>query len=193
MPDPFQQFRLWFQEATTQSHLHHPNAMALATVDSSGQPKVRMVLLKEYSEQGFLFFTNYRSPKAQELTKNSRAALCFYWDPLGKQIRIEGSVEKISAEESEKYFHSRPRLSQIGALTSEQSQEIPSRKFLEDKFKELEKRFAAQTEIPYPSHWGGYCLRPDYFEFWSQGEHRLHDREVFSQSSTGWIKKRLSP
>lgn len=190
--NPFRQFGHWF-EAATAAGIPEPNAMVLATADSAGHPSVRMVLLKDFDERGFVFYTNYRSRKGRELAENPHAALLFWWGPLHKQIRIEGTVAKISARESDAYFATRPLGSQIGAAVSHQSAEIPNRQVLEDRFKELEKR-AATHPITRPEHWGGYRLSPNRFEFWQGRENRLHDRfEYRLDAPNQWEIVRLSP
>jgi pyridoxamine 5'-phosphate oxidase len=169
-----------------------PNAMALATVDANGFPSVRTVLLKGVDERGFLFFTNYESRKGRELELNPRAALVFYWRELERQVSIAGTVEKLSREESEKYFQSRPRGSQIGAWASQQSAPIPNREFLEKRFAEAEEKF--RRDIPIPPFWGGYVLKPERIEFWQGGASRLHDRfEYVKQTDGSWKVQRLSP
>ncbi len=192
-PNPFEQFHHWFKEAELKSGMQFPNAMSLATVDASGRPSVRIVLLKGANEKGFVFFTNYESRKGIELEFNPQAALCFFWDQMGRQVRIEGLVEKISSKESGEYFHSRPRDSQIGAWASKQSQPIESRKKLEEEFQRQGKEFAGK-EIPLPDFWGGYRLVPDRMEFWQLGEHRLHDRFVYLPiDGQKWKIERISP
>lgn len=190
--NPFQEFHDWFKRAETATGLEFPGAMALATSGKDGRPSVRMVLLKGASEQGFVFYTNYESRKAEDLAANPRAALCLYWDKIGRQVRVEGRVEKVSREESEIYFHSRPRSSQIGAWASPQSREIPSRAELEERVAEVGEKYRGQ-EIPLPEFWGGYVLKPEYFEFWQQGESRLHDRFAYSLSGKDWTVQRLAP
>jgi pyridoxamine 5'-phosphate oxidase len=190
--DPFAQFRLWYEEALKLPGLKHPNAMALATVDATGRPSARMLLLKGFSAAGFQFFTNYGSRKGQELSFNPQGALCFYWDKLERQVRIEGAVERLSPQDSSAYFHTRPRLSQLGAWASPQSQEIPSREFLENKVQEMNKQFDGGP-IPLPDFWGGYRLVPDRFEFWAQREGRLHDRFTYEKEGEEWRIVRLAP
>jgi pyridoxamine 5'-phosphate oxidase len=189
---PFQQFSEWMQEAEAQSGMNFPNAMTLATADASGRPSARIVLLKRFSEEGFVFFTNYESRKGRELTQRPEAALCFYWDQISRQVRVEGKVEKLPPTESAAYFHTRPRLSQIGAWASEQSREIPSRDYLEHRVAEVEKRYEGKT-VPLPPFWGGFLLRPERFEFWQMRQGRLHDRLVFEPGSRGWRTAVLAP
>ena len=191
-PDPFAQFDAWFKEALT-GDFKEPTAMALATADSGGFPSVRMVLLKNYDERGFVFFTNYDSRKGRELSQNPRASLLFWWDKLGRQIRIEGEVEKISAEESSQYFSSRPRGSQLGAWASSQSAVIAGREALENSLAEFEQKFAGQA-VPRPEYWGGYRLKPRVFQFWQSRPNRLHDRLQYRKLTGGsWVMERLAP
>lgn len=191
-PDPFAQFAAWFNEAVS-SELLEPNAMTLATATPDGQPSARTVLLKDFDNQGFVFYTNYGSRKADNLATNPRAALLFTWLDLQRQIRIEGTVEKVSAEESEAYFQSRPRESQIGAWASPQSQVVAGREALEARVAELEARFAGIEKLPLPPTWGGYRLRPHLFEFWQGRPSRLHDRIQFSKTGDSWAIERLAP
>jgi pyridoxamine 5'-phosphate oxidase len=166
--------------------------MTLATADKDGQPCARIVLLKSFDEGGFVFFTNYNSRKGSELADNSRACLLFYWAPLWRQVRIEGAVEKVSAAESDEYFHSRPLGSKIGAWASNQSQAVTSRNELDERFEELSLKFA--DHVPRPPHWGGYRVKPDVIEFWQGRENRLHDRLVYTRESDGnWRIERLAP
>jgi len=190
-PDPFKQFGIWYDEAT-ESISGEPNAMIMSTAGADEKPSSRVVLLKGFSEEGLVFFTNYASRKGNNLSENPFAALLFFWGELERQIRIEGSVEKISEEESLKYFSSRPRLSQIGALASEQSKPVANRTVLEDKFHYLDKEFEGK-EIPRPDHWGGYLVKPYYFEFWQGRRSRLHDRISYRIESGNWMIERLSP
>jgi pyridoxamine 5'-phosphate oxidase len=191
-PNPFRQFEHWFQAAVN-ARLNEPNAMALATASEQGVPSVRMVLLKYWDQQGFVFFTNYSSRKSQEISQNSHVALLFYWEPLHRQVRIEGVAEKISAAESFTYFTSRPRGSQLGAWCSAQSTVISSRSILMAKLAEIKQKFQ-DGQIPLPSFWGGYRVVPSRFEFWQQGDDRLHDRFVYDfKSEDAWSIKRLAP
>jgi pyridoxamine 5'-phosphate oxidase len=190
-PDPVMQFRTWFDEAKA-SITGEPNAMVLSTSGSDGKPSSRVVLLKNISEKGFVFFTNYSSRKGRNLEKNPFAALLFFWGELERQVRIEGRVEKISYEESSEYFATRPRLSQIGALASKQSKVIERRSELEDAFHSLDKEFEGK-EIPMPGNWGGYIVIPDYFEFWQGRRSRLHDRISYRHDEGLWKIERLSP
>lgn len=166
--------------------------VALATVDGRGQPSVRMVLLRGVDERGFVFYTNYNSRKATELAGNPRAAICIHWPTLEEQIRIEGSVVRIGEEESNHYFGHRPRGSQLGAWASEQSAPLSSREILEEKYREIERRFEGQT-VPRPSFWGGFRLVPERIEFWFGRPDRLHDRLVYTRDGAAWTIERLYP
>lgn len=190
---PLEAFGSWFSEAVSSGHFRHPEAMTLATVDVSGRPSARIVLLKEFSPRGFVFFTNYESRKGAELAQNSRASLVFYWDALERQVRIEGTTERISREESQDYFNTRPRGSQYGAWASPQSQEIDSREELEARVREAAARYSDAEEVPVPPHWGGYVLVPDRAEFWRQRPDRLHDRCEYFLKNGQWKKRRLAP
>ncbi|TAF76335.1 MAG: pyridoxamine 5'-phosphate oxidase [Bacteroidetes bacterium] len=191
-PNPIEQFKIWFEEAIKDQVLE-PNAMVLSTVDANLQPHARVVLVKDISESGFTFFTNYQSNKGQELSQNSAACLTFFYPQMERQIRIEGSVSKISREESDLYFQSRPLGSKIGAWVSEQSKKINSRAELEQKQAELEKQYS-EKPIPIPEYWGGYLLKPNMVEFWQGRSSRLHDRILYElDSSKNWQISRLSP
>jgi pyridoxamine 5'-phosphate oxidase len=188
--DPLAQLRDWYEHAVA-SGLPEPEAMALATATPDGAPSVRFVLLKGIDERGVEFYTNYESRKGRELAANPRAALAILWRPLQRQVRVEGAVERLSAEESDAYFASRARLSRIGAWASRQSTEIPDRAFLENRVAELEARYP--DDVPRPDYWGGYVLRPHTIEFWEGRPNRLHDREQFTHGPSGWSSRRLSP
>ena len=168
-------FQSWFEEAVA-AELNDPDAIALASVNTDGMPSVRMVLLRQWSEDGFLFFTNYQSRKAEELLATEKAAFCIHWKSLRKQIRVTGQVRKASAVQSDAYFNTRGRGSQIGAWASDQSRPLASRAALMNKVDEFDKKFS--DAVQRPPHWGGFCLVPDEIEFWVDGEHRLHDRFV---------------
>jgi pyridoxamine 5'-phosphate oxidase len=190
-PDPVAQFSAWFMQATELA-VHEPNAMTLATVDESGMPFQRTVLLKYYDHDGFVFFTNYGSRKAAQIAANPRVCLLFPWITLERQVIIQGLAEKISTAESLRYFASRPRESQIGAWVSNQSEVITSRKFLMQKLAEIRDKFS-HGEIPLPSFWGGYRVVPQAVEFWQGGPARLHDRFLYRNNDGGWAIERLSP
>lgn len=189
--EPFVQFKKWFTEAAA-AELIEPNAMLLATVGSDGQPSVRAVLLKEFDEQGFVFYTNYRSRKSRDMAANPRVSLLLYWAELERQIRIDGKAEKISRQQSEQYFKRRPRSAQIGALASEQSAPLSSRAILDRKAEELQK-FYKDSEVPCPKEWGGYRVIPLQYEFWQGRENRLHDRILYSRAGAVWTISRLYP
>lgn len=189
--DPIKQFQLWFNDAFA-AGLPLPEAMMLATVTRDGKPSARMVLLKQVDEDGFVFFTNYRSAKAEQLDANPYAALVFYWAKLDRQVRVEGSVVKTSAQESCDYFKTRPRESQIGAWASAQSQAISSRDVLEQRAQELEALYL-DREVDCPEFWGGYRLKPERIEFWKSRIGRLHDRILYQRDATGWTISRLAP
>jgi pyridoxamine 5'-phosphate oxidase len=191
-PSPLKQFRRWFDDAVTED-LILPEAMTLATATTDGKPSARMVLLKQVDERGFVFYTNYQSSKAHDLDGNPQAALVFYWPELHRQVRIEGTVTRISAAESDQYFQTRPRDSQIGALASPQSEVIASRDLLEKRVQELEQRFRDQP-LARPSNWGGYRLKAERIEFWKGRPGRLHDRLLYELQPDGtWTIKRLAP
>lgn len=189
--DPVAQFLQWFQEAS-RTETDDVNVMTLATATPDGHPSARIVLLKGVDE-GFVFYTNYESHKGRELEENPSAALVFWWPTLARQVRIEGSVEKVSAEESDAYFRSRPRGSRIGAIASPQSRVIGNRDLLAGQVAALEEEYKEKEEIPRPLHWGGYRLRPALVEFWQGRESRLHDRLQYRREGEGWIIERLGP
>ena len=190
--DPIRQFQIWLDDAFA-AQIPLAEAMTLATATPDGKPSARMVLLKQVDQNGFIFFTNYRSAKARQLDANPYAALVFYWNLLERQVRVEGSVVRTSAEESREYFQTRPRESQIGAWASEQSAVIGSRDVLEQRAQELETLYC-DKEIDCPEHWGGYRLNPDRIEFWKGRLGRLHDRILYERSPSGlWTITRLAP
>ena len=190
--DPFRQFDKWFQEAEA-AKITEPNAMSLATATSDGMPSVRTVLLKGVDGRGFVFYTNYNSRKGRELEITSRAALLFPWIELERQVVIEGTVTKVTREEAETYFHSRPLASQLSAWVSQQGSVISGRKVLEDTMKEVQKKYAGAV-VPLPPHWGGYRVAPECVEFWQGRRSRLHDRLRYRRGDDGaWIIERLAP
>ncbi|MFW2581021.1 pyridoxamine 5'-phosphate oxidase [Aliarcobacter butzleri] len=190
--NPFKQFETWFNEAI-EAKLTEPNAFSLATVGKDMMPSIRTVLLKIFDEKGFVFFTNYKSTKANQIEENPKAAALFPWLDLERQVKIEGDIQKISTTESLRYFLSRPKGSQIGAWVSHQSQVISSRSLLEQKFDEIKNKFV-NGEVPFPSFWGGYIIKPTKIEFWQGGQDRLHDRFLYELKENGvWSISRLAP
>ncbi len=190
-PDPVRQFDRWFEEALD-AGVPQANAMTVATADDRGHPSARVVLLKGYDRSGFVFYTNLGSRKSDELTANPRAALCFLWLELHRQVRIEGPVEAVRDTDSDEYFASRPRGARIAAAASPQSREIPDRTALERLVAEKEAEFE-DGEVPRPAHWGGWRVRPERFEFWQGRRHRLHDRVAYLADGDGWRRVRLAP
>lgn len=191
--DPIKQFEIWFQQALD-ADLLEPNAMTLATATPEGKPTARIVLLKGVSDRGFVFYTNYESQKGQQLIANPYAALVFLWNKLERQVRIEGRVEQLSPQESTAYFHSRPKASQLGAWTSDQSRVIANREVLKQKLADLQAQYKDDVTIERPEHWGGFRVIPNRIEFWQGRPSRLHDRLVYDLQDNGsWQIKRLSP
>jgi|AntRauTorckE6833_2_1112554.scaffolds.fasta_scaffold16246_2 pyridoxamine 5'-phosphate oxidase len=189
--DPVQQFETWMKEAI-KSELPEPNAMTLSTVDVTNKPHARVVLLKGIEDGSFVFYTNYGSSKGSEMEGNTHVALCFLWLELERQVRIEGTVKKLSPQQSEAYFRQRPYESQLGALASNQSAEVPTREFLEKEFRELEEKYG-EGEVPMPQNWGGYKVKPEVIEFWQGRRSRLHDRIKYELVGNKWLTKRLAP
>jgi len=189
--DPIELFGEWFEQAK-ESGILLPDAASLATANQDGVPSSRMVLLKSFSADGFVIFTNYGSRKAKEMDENPKASLLLHWAVLERQVRVEGSVERVSAEESEAYFRTRGRGSQIGAWASRQSEELEDRSLLQSRAEELEQRFEGQ-DVAFPSFWGGYRIIPELIEFWQGRSNRLHDRLLFTRGKGGWAARRLYP
>ncbi len=186
---PLEQLKSWLGETS----VDEPNAMCLATATKEGQPSTRTVLLKEIDERGLIFYTNYHSRKAQEIAANPSVSATFLWPDLHRQVTVEGMIEKLSREESDAYFHMRPRGAQLGAMASEvQGKTLESRTQLEEDFYALEKEYHGK-EVPLPPYWGGYLIRPNRFEFWQGQPNRLHDRLAFKKEGTGWTLERLAP
>lgn len=190
--DPIQQFDTWFNEAV-KAEIAEPNAMMVASVDSKGKPSARVLLLKGYDENGFEFYTNYNSQKAKEYEQNPHCAIVFNWLGLERQIRIEGTVKKVSEATSENYFQKRPKGSQIGAWASPQSDVINDRQILEDNVNELAEKYADAEKLPKPPHWGGYIVKPTRIEFWQGRSSRLHDRLNYTLENGKWLRERLAP
>ncbi|MBL6647932.1 MAG: pyridoxamine 5'-phosphate oxidase [Flavobacteriaceae bacterium] len=188
--NPFDLFDNWFEDLEKFSNERENNAMSLTTVNDKNVPTTRVVLLKQFSKNGFVFYTNYDSRKGKHIDNNPNVCISFYWPSMERQVIINGKVSKISAIESDKYFNSRPKSSQLGAIISNQSEIIPSRKYLEEKFSKFN---ISNNNLNRPSNWGGYILKPELFEFWQGRDSRLHDRIIFSKSKTNWDQKRLSP
>lgn len=191
MAEPIGQFSVWWDEAV-ESQIDEVNAMTLATANKDGRPSARIVLLKGFDEKGFVFFTNYQSAKGKEIMENPRATLLFFWKELERQVKIEGTISKISDAENDEYFNSRPEQSKIGAWTSPQSQPIESREWLENNWKKYAEEFNGKT-VPRPPHWGGYIVVPDLMEFWQGRPGRLHDRIVYTKENGKWKIGRVAP
>lgn len=189
--NPFNQFDVWFNEAVG-SEVKESNAMTLSTIDGLNKPHSRIVLLKGFDEKGFTFYTNQASKKGDEIAANPNVSLCFFWMELERQVQIEGKAEKLSRRESEHYFKSRPYMSQIGAMASNQSEVVESRAYLDQKFKALTEKYH-EGEVPMPATWGGYLIKPTYFEFWQGRRSRLHDRITYKKEDKNWLIQRLSP
>lgn len=192
LKEPFKKFGEWFDKACSTQEIIEPTAMCLATVDENNCPSARMVLLKGFDERGFCFYTNLTSRKGKELAQNNNVALCFYWGVLGRQVRIEGAVEKVTIEEADAYFASRRRGSQIGAWASKQSHEMAEWSEFEERIKKVSADFEGQ-EVPRPPFWSGFRVVPKRIEFWEEGEFRIHRREVFERVVDGWKTKKIYP
>ena len=190
--NPIEQFRDWFLDASSNPTVSEANAMAISTLEDDGCPRTRMVLLKEYTYEGFIFYTNYDSRKGKSIEKTHKACLHFFWPGLERQIIIKADLEKIAENLSDGYFHSRPKGSQLGAAVSPQSEVIPNREFLEIKLKQLEEKFG-NSEVPRPENWGGYIAKPYEIEFWQGRPNRLHDRIIYSLKDLDWEISRLAP
>lgn len=190
--DPFKQFEAWLNYAYEEKY-PEPNAFVLSTANAEACPSSRVLLLKEFSPKGFLFYTNFNSRKAQQIVENPHVAMNFFWYPIEKQICIEGEALMLSSEESDQYFSTRPRESQIGAWASPQSKVLAKRSELENRLAEVRKTYPATAQVPRPPHWGGYIVKPHYFEFWQGRSDRLHDRMVYIADDGKWIIKRLAP
>lgn len=190
--NPIEQFRDWFLDASENPSVSEANAMAVSTLEEDGCPRTRMVLLKEYTYEGFIFYTNYDSRKGKAIEKTHKACLHFFWPGLERQIIIKANLEKIAENLSDGYFHSRPKGSQLGAAVSPQSQEIPNRMFLEEKLKVLEQEYESK-EVPRPENWGGYIAKPYEIEFWQGRPNRLHDRIIYTLEDLDWKISRLAP
>lgn len=188
--NPFAVFANWYQEA---QHLDRYNAISLATVDSDGKPSVRTVFLKEYDENGFTFYTNLASKKCCDLANNPNIAILFFWRELGKQIMVRGKAQRVSDHQADKYFASRPRGSQIGAWASIQSQKMASHKSLENRYKQMQQKFADIDNVPRPDFWSGFTIKPNLFEFWQERKYRLHDRYQYELINGGWEASILYP
>ncbi|MEM7799856.1 MAG: pyridoxamine 5'-phosphate oxidase [Chloroflexota bacterium] len=192
-PDPIDQFKVWFDYAV-ESGIREPNGMTLSTVNGAGRPSARVVLLKSYDTRGFVFYTNYTSRKGQELAVNRNAALTFWWPALERQVRVEGEIDRVSPEESDTYYNSRPVGSRLGAWTSPQSETIPDRNYLQARYADIENRFQSIDNPPRPDFWGGYRLVPHMIEFWQGRSSRLHDRILYQWGTKkGWEISRLAP
>ena len=191
MTDPIAQFRAWF-DAAAEAGVVFPETTTLATASAGGAPSARMVLLKGADEDGFVFYTGHESRKGRELAENPRAALVFYWQPLGRQVRVEGTVERVAPQESDAYFASRPRGSQLAAWASQQSRPLASREELEQRYAEVEAEYDGR-DVPRPERWGGYRLRPNAIEFWEHRDNRLHERFRYTRARESWVAEILSP
>ena len=192
-PDPIEQFGRWFEDAAADPRIVFAEAVCLSTLGPGETPEARMVLLKDFDDRGFVFYTNFESGKARSIVAHPRAGMTFYWQPLARQVRIRGAVEEVSPDEADAYFASRARESRIGAWASDQSRELESRAALEARVAALEERYAGR-EVPRPPHWSGFRIVPEAIEFWQEGQARLHDRFAYERDDAGrWIRRRLYP
>ena len=192
LDDPLELFKIWISEAE-KKEINDPNALSLATANENNYPSVRMVLLKELSKKGFVFYTNLNSPKSFDLKKNSKAAMCFHWKSLQRQVRISGSVTQVADEEADAYFNSRPFESKIGALASDQSKVMKKREEFLKKIDEFKKKYKEEKNLPRPKHWTGWCLNPSSFEFWLGDQYRIHERLKYNKVLNNWKKEILFP
>lgn len=192
LDNPLELFKIWLSEAE-KKEINDPNALSLATANKNNEPNVRMVLLKGFSEKGFVFYTNLNSPKSDDLKKNPKAAMCFHWKSLQRQIRISGSVAQVSEEEADTYFNSRPYESRIGAWASDQSQIMEKREDFLKRIKEFKKKYSNEESLPRPKHWSGWCLKPLSIEFWLGDQFRIHERLKYKKISKDWKKNILYP
>jgi pyridoxamine 5'-phosphate oxidase len=192
LADPLAQFEVWFQDAI-RAGLREANAMTLATATREGRPSARVVLLKSFDKQGFVFFSNYESRKAADLESNPQACLVFFWNELERQVRVTGRVKRLAGELSTEYFQSRPRSSQVAAWTSRQSHPVPDRETLERHYAEVEERFQGVEVLPRPDFWGGYLVEAEEIEFWAGRPDRMHDRLLYVRTGQGWLRRRLAP
>jgi pyridoxamine 5'-phosphate oxidase len=190
--DPVRQFGKWFREAK-RSGTEHPESMALATATRDGRPSVRMMLLKGFDGEGFVFYTNYESDKARQLEENPHTAMVFHWPLVGRQVRVEGKVRKLARRNSARYFETRSRRSRLAAWISPQSRIVPWQGFLEERFRTLSRKYRGKKEVPLPPFWGGYRLLPEAMEFWQSGPYRMHDRFRYEKTKAGWRILQLAP
>jgi len=192
LDDPFELFKIWFDEAS-KKEINDPNALSLATSNSRNEPSVRMVLLKGLSKNGFVFYTNLNSPKSSDLKNNPKAAMCFHWKSLERQVRIVGSLTQVTDKEADQYYNSRPYESRIGAWASDQSEVMEKREVFLKKIDEFKKKFKDEKNLPRPKHWSGWCLSPSSIEFWLGDKYRIHERLKYSKVSSNWKKEILYP
>lgn len=193
MDNPIEIFADWFLQAKKYNQTHDATAMALATANKNGEPSVRIVLLKNFDERGFVFYTNMDSRKSSEIKENATVSLCFYWQPIAKQVRIYGKCEKVSDIEADEYYNSRPFISRIGAIASQQSQPLKNRAEMMDKVKELEAIYNENNPPKRPPNWSGWRVKPNKIELWSEGDYRLHDRNIYTRTNESWIMEKLYP